>query len=306
MVIKISKYIIVLLLTLSLSGCFTSNNTGPVYLPLTSSVSVSETLEPSADDYLDESSQIIIVQDAVITSTAAVTSASEVLATDEYSDYDKTAVPLIASLPEDDIYLYGIKPKGVVLYYKGIGKFFDWSYTARHIFPRMKTSDFDNDGINELAVILHIGSGTGVSVDELHILEISEIYNEYAPNENELYDLIYDDNFIDCNKLLLRYLHTEIVGTETEQTAEITLDDVKYTVPLEQYIINDIQYTGAAFGDIIGYEFTGDSITALIAVGLTCDERPALTFFGGITATVIYSPEGSELSDLTFDAIENN
>ena len=49
---------------------------------------------------------------------------------------------------------------------------FDWDFlTPRSILPRMECFDVDGDWEDELVVICYVGSGTGVSVEELHILE---------------------------------------------------------------------------------------------------------------------------------------
>lgn len=49
---------------------------------------------------------------------------------------------------------------------------FDWDFlTPRTILPRMFCSDVDGDWEDELVVICYVGSGTGVSIEELHILE---------------------------------------------------------------------------------------------------------------------------------------
>lgn len=50
---------------------------------------------------------------------------------------------------------------------------FDWViFCGPNIIPPwLVCLDFDNNGEDELIVICHIGTGTGVSIDELHILE---------------------------------------------------------------------------------------------------------------------------------------
>lgn len=49
---------------------------------------------------------------------------------------------------------------------------FDWDFlTPRTILPRMDCFDVDGDREDELIVICYVGSGTGVSIEELHILE---------------------------------------------------------------------------------------------------------------------------------------
>lgn len=50
---------------------------------------------------------------------------------------------------------------------------FDWTFRPGPNLspPRMDCSDVDDDGEKELVVVCHLGSGTGVSKEELHILE---------------------------------------------------------------------------------------------------------------------------------------
>ncbi|MEY8386441.1 hypothetical protein AALC17_03965 [Oscillospiraceae bacterium 38-13] len=49
---------------------------------------------------------------------------------------------------------------------------FDWDFlTPRTILPRMDCFDVDGDQEDELIIICYVGSGTGVSIEELHILE---------------------------------------------------------------------------------------------------------------------------------------
>ena len=108
---------------------------------------------------------------------------------------------LIASLPEDDIYLYGILPHGVVLYQDGTGRCFDWAGMSgpRTVMPQLKYADFDGDGIKEIAEIECIGTGTGVHVTALHMLKIDknkaegyfariQKYKEYTATVEDLLD----------------------------------------------------------------------------------------------------------------------
>lgn len=49
---------------------------------------------------------------------------------------------------------------------------FDWDFlTPRRFLPRMAIIDLDGDGEDELIVLTYVGSGTGVSIYELHVLE---------------------------------------------------------------------------------------------------------------------------------------
>ena len=49
---------------------------------------------------------------------------------------------------------------------------FDWDFlTPRRFLPRMAVMDLDGDGKDELIVLTYVGSGTGVSIYDLHVLE---------------------------------------------------------------------------------------------------------------------------------------
>lgn len=60
---------------------------------------------------------------------------------------------------------------------------FDWDFlTPRRFLPRMAVMDLDGDGKDELIVLTYVGSGTGVSIYDLHVLEKNpdETLTDYA------------------------------------------------------------------------------------------------------------------------------
>jgi len=79
---------------------------------------------------------------------------------------------LVAAIENEGIFLYGRGGSGMTLYKNGrITRFDDWRWLQpRFIFPQLMYYDFDGDGERELAVILPAGSGTGVSLFNLHIV----------------------------------------------------------------------------------------------------------------------------------------
>lgn len=79
---------------------------------------------------------------------------------------------LLAELPEADAAFYALGDETILIRWDGCMAEFDWLYlTPRQIFPRLYCFDADGDWEKELVVICYIGSGTGVSIDELHILK---------------------------------------------------------------------------------------------------------------------------------------
>ena len=95
------------------------------------------------------------------------------------STLDQNSVGLLAELPEQDVALYGVRDhRGddrALLRWGGSLAEFDWSFGGPLIVePRLWCWDADDDGQDEVVLVNHVGSGTGVSIEELHIVEKNE------------------------------------------------------------------------------------------------------------------------------------
>ncbi len=88
--------------------------------------------------------------------------------------YDNEAA-LLAEAP--DAYFYALPrteehPETALIRWGGSAAEFDWCFsTPRMFLPEMDCFDFDGDGEDELVVLCYSGSGTGVSVWDLHVVE---------------------------------------------------------------------------------------------------------------------------------------
>lgn len=95
------------------------------------------------------------------------------------STLDQNSVGLLAELPEQDVALYGVRDhRGddrALLRWGGSLAEFDWSFGGPlTVEPRLWCWDADDDGQDEVVLVNHVGSGTGVSIEELHIVEKNE------------------------------------------------------------------------------------------------------------------------------------
>ena len=87
-----------------------------------------------------------------------------------------SAILKLAALPEEKIALYGMVveglTEGVFLETAGEVCYFDWIYmTAQALPPEIALRDFDRDKEKELAVFLHVLSGTEYSIEQLLMLK---------------------------------------------------------------------------------------------------------------------------------------
>lgn len=197
-------------------------------------------------------------------------------------EWEKTeSIHIIAQLPEQDIYLYGLfkgydgRAGGVLLRKGKQITEFSWDYlTPRCIMPEMSYKDYDNDGKSELVVILYVVSGTGVAIEQLHIIEFdgSVMTDKMLPEE--LYSVDLSD------KMNLKM--------ENEK-AEISIDDQK--VIINEFL--SFEDAGNVIGlsklyNIVKFSFEGNKIIANFGVGLRYDKIAEPIFVADLKADVSY------------------
>ncbi|NLO08254.1 MAG: hypothetical protein GX129_00060, partial [Clostridiales bacterium] len=156
--------------------------------------------------------------------------------------------PLVASIPEEDIYLFGADD-GVILRHGELLKPFEWVYLMpRFVLPRLKLKDIDEDGIEEIICILYVASGTGLAIEELHILE---------PDEDEIYrDVFFTPDDYD------RQLHELITFEYDEENNRLyyIAGEMDYEFDAPE-VFTEYTYSGnIGFGMIKLFEFD-DGIT---------------------------------------------
>jgi len=114
----------------------------------------------------------------------------------EYQIPYETIFPMliVAALPDSDIYITSAPPFGAVLTVRGEEYFYTWDSgvpSPREILPKLSLFDYDGDGINELAVILCTGYGTGCYIEDLVIVEINENMAITTINSETIRELLY-------------------------------------------------------------------------------------------------------------------
>lgn len=216
---------------------------------------------------------------------------------ESWEEYESSRFPLLAAIPDKNIYLYGIKSSGVILYVEEEGHYYDWPYlTPRLIWPRMYLSDFDADGRDELAVILYIGSGTGVSIEDLHIIELNK--------EEDLSDF-KDHSFgqYDYLSQLEKLVKLKTYDKSGELMADIKIEGRSYTAKLKD--IQSLDYgsidDNPCFGSIVRFNVEDGKLKVQFALGVTCEAFATPFYIGDINADVRYFEGKFVLSNLSFE-----
>ncbi|WP_337099225.1 hypothetical protein [Paenibacillus sp. YIM B09110] len=204
----------------------------------------------------------------------------------------------LASIPGKDIYLYSQQSEGVTLQVGEKEQSFDWIYaTPRNIPPHMKALDYDGDGEDELAVDLYMGSGTGVSVEQLRVVELNDTGLE---NGHFFKDHVYIPD------VYLGQLHDAVAFSLSKAddalSGLITIGDHLYTVNLEPYETPDLGSIneGLVFGSIVRFSFEDKVIKAEFGSGITAGSAVSPTYIGVIQGDVLYSDGQFQLTNIQF------
>jgi len=203
----------------------------------------------------------------------------------------------VVSLPERGISLYQVDEGGVFLAIGEREQQMNWIYTTpRLVMPRLQADDYDRDGEDELAVALNTGSGTGVNVEELHIVELPA---ETAPDDEPFVDRVFlPEHYMEQLRSAVTF-ETKIV--DGEWVAYMTMEGDTYEVQLGELMeefgemMEDFKdkpiLDEFGFGNIVYFEFgkSNADIKFTAAVGVLIEDVSEPQYFGDITAAVRYS-----------------
>lgn len=171
--------------------------------------------------------------------------------------YDNTEYPLIAELPKEDIYLYGMKPTGVVLKYGDKIQLFNWRYTTpRFILPVLNKYDLNRDGEDEIVCVLNVDSGTGVSIDEIHVLKFD--------GTSGYVDYMFSD-YLEQMKTMLSAAYNKKENSILLKTSN---SGYTYNIPAEY---QELTYNNLAYGDIVYFDIS-HGLKIKIPLGVSFDE----------------------------------
>ncbi len=209
-------------------------------------------------------------------------------------EYEASSLPILAAIPDKDIFLYDTKNEQVILSIRKNKSYYDWQcLTPRFILPQMQLGDFDNDGKDELSVILYTGSGTGVSIQDLHIIEISDgkiLSGNQSDNKNsqsykdhmfspddyvsQLKDKISFKTYLDAGQLM---------GKINDSTKS-------YTVSLKEFQTDEYGKIRSElyFASIVSFSCEESKLKAEFGVGIICEKLPQACYIGKLSADVEY------------------
>lgn len=213
-------------------------------------------------------------------------------------EWDRAAEPVALLARTEDAAFYGLagEEERVLLRWGQTLAEFNWSYqTPRTVAPQLWQMDADGDGAEELAVVCYYGSGTGVSIEQLHIVEKNQ--------DGTLTDCRLPEDDL-CGGQLTQALRVETAGDRTfavlgRELLEITELTEGRTPPQGLMAGSIVQF------DVDPDDFDGVPIRFRGSAWLEGEDYlPTVWYAADLSARVQYENGVFTLSGLHLDGIE--
>ncbi len=186
-------------------------------------------------------------------------------------------IPLLAEDDEDELYLYGIRPEGVILYKNGAGHYYDWAYScSEYRQPRFFKGSFDGNNTEDIAVVTYT-KNDGVSIEDLRIVSDGDFDDVYKVNEEEF-------NSYARNIVVHSFANNAVTFTAngisfsfdlSESFEKLVYDGVSYSENVEYELVD-----GKIYVKIIPTVRSGDEVNDYGKVNLDITLRAKLNFDG--------------------------
>lgn len=284
---KLSQYIFILLTALLLTSCSVKENDTVQTVKVSDISTVSTSMEAIASG-----------TQKTITEAPNEEKPQQVIKS--WEEYEASPRPLVAAIPEKDIFLYDIKGEKeprVLLKAGDFEQYFDWiCLTPRFILPKIQLTDLDADGKEELTVILYVGSGTGVSLQELHVLELPERKQDAGES---LKDRVFGDYINQLDKVVSLNLLPESNGLK----GEIWVQNKKYKINLEDYQSEEYgkMIRKLFYGNIVYFSMDNNNLMVELAAGLGFENIAGPVYIGGtLNADIDYKAGEFKLKNIRY------
>lgn len=166
--------------------------------------------------------------------------------TEEEVTEKEELVPLLFADEKENLYLYGIKPDGVILYADGIGHFYDWEYDCSdYRAPKIFSGYFDNDTSYEDLAVVTYTKNDGVSVEDIRFITGG--------------DFEADDVYLVDSSELDSYVSYYVSESFSNNAIIFTYDGTSYSFDLSD-CFSTLAYDGVSYSENVSYELVDGKI----------------------------------------------
>lgn len=202
---------------------------------------------------------------------------------------------LLVEIPDKSVKIYKEDLNNSLLSINGINYHYNWFCMEREGFPKAFVGDFDDDGSDEICLVFYVGYGSGVSKQELHIIEFDK---ETVMASHDHKDIVFDEDYYLPQLDGLIESHTFL--EDDELFLSISILNETHQVSLKEYqqygSINQEVY----YGDVINFEIIGDKIIAELALGISYKEISFPEYIGQINVDLEYNDGVYSFGNISF------
>ncbi|MCL2169766.1 MAG: hypothetical protein FWB74_07065 [Defluviitaleaceae bacterium] len=205
---------------------------------------------------------------------------------------------LLTALPASGIFIFGDAYGQLTLYYGGdtaILGGFSTSGFIRGVFPSLLYHDFNGDGRKEIAMIIHAGAGTGVSVSNLYLLTKGvdgwNVFQNLIPSQVEISYWLSEAE-----------MHAKVSSSGDELYFFFAEEGFVFRVP-GHYAYGELgEFIGLSYGNIAGFSFVDSQIIFSASIGAGFEGMSPMhpLHLGDVRARVIFDGQSLFLDEIIF------
>lgn len=201
---------------------------------------------------------------------------------------------LVAAIESEGVELYDIGEGNFLLRCEGIPEPAELSGHPWRAEPQLRVFDYDGDGEKEVAVLLYLGGGSGVSIEDLFFFKKENgklVECQYAP-----------DGYVELLKQELGFKAWQEGGRLLIEFS-VANDALRFDVTddLGEDPVVDSE-RGPKCGDVVYFNFgDGGSVTITAAVGALVSSGYTPTYYADVKAKIIFTGGKASLEDLRLD-----
>ncbi len=209
--------------------------------------------------------------------------------------YSLKPIRLLSKLDENNLSVFWVEDTGsyILRYNDTLYSFNDWpSGAPQRIPPSMSFYDFDGDGRMEQAIVLSLGSGTGIAISELHVLE-------FSPDGSVTDIKLASEKYMDFLSGNISWTYDKGTKTMTVSSGGSGMD---YSIA--EYVDEGLEFEKLRdFGSIVGFSFNADGgIQGTFGIGVKFVGKWELSspYVGYLCMDVAYAEGEFTFSNITF------
>ncbi|MCD7828158.1 MAG: hypothetical protein LUG85_06450 [Clostridiales bacterium] len=222
--------------------------------------------------------------------TVEYETASDIPASETEGVSQEDRFPLLSAAEDENIYLYGIKPSGMVLYIDGSGYYYDWKYeNSSGISPCVFAGNFSEDDTLSAVVYLCYTDDGGEDMSELYLIDTEDPENpvslDLSAIDGETEEVI--DYSVESEDITFTFGDKNFIFDLSESFSKFVFKSVSYSQNLEFF-----EDDGSLYVNIVPVISSGDDGNDYGSISLAMTITAKVTITDGDISLSEFSVKG--------------